>query len=86
VIGVGEVATRFLRVWPNPAREELRINLPEGCTNGRIELFNSLGSLVASETAQGSVKVLDVRALPAGTYFLRFQHGSEWIIASCIIE
>jgi hypothetical protein len=83
---MNSIANTQMGVRPNPANEELHISLPEEFATGKLELLNSYGALVAQQAVQGTLSILDVRALPAGAYFLRFQHGSEWIITSCIIE
>ncbi|MBK8498201.1 MAG: T9SS type A sorting domain-containing protein [Flavobacteriales bacterium] len=80
------IAEVELGVMPNPASEELFVTVPEEYAAGSLDLVSSTGSVVATMRVQGVRNVFDVRALRAGTYFLRFQHGNEWIITPCVIE
>ena len=66
---LGEVAPLDAR--PNPARTAVAVTLAEGATSvvlfdavGRVALVESLGAPAAA----GAVRVLDVAALPAGSY------------------
>lgn len=67
--GAGKVS-----VFPNPAMG--KITLATGALEGsyRIEVFNTLGNILITEIADGSVFELDSDRLPAGTYYLRVNH------------
>ncbi|TAK34466.1 MAG: T9SS type A sorting domain-containing protein [Saprospiraceae bacterium] len=53
-----------------------KITLATGALEGsyRIEVFNTLGNILITEIADGSVFELDSDRLPAGTYYLRVNH------------
>jgi uncharacterized repeat protein (TIGR02543 family) len=60
-----------LRLYPNPVADgKLTIDniLPE---NGKIEIYNVLGTLAGVYTVTGSRTVIDVSELPAGTYLVK---------------
>lgn len=66
-----------LALYPNPATEQLTVELPAGATT--LEVFDALGRQVlladAADLAPlgqaGATQLLDLRALPVGTYRLR---------------
>lgn len=57
-----------LRVYPNPAVDEVRWELPAGVQLQDVILYNALGQAVLKQTGQTSV--LNVRQLARGTYTL----------------
>ncbi len=61
------VANTGLRLWPNPARSTLNLQLPHG-TEG-VEVYDLTGRGLL--TASGDVASLDVSPLAPGMYFLR---------------
>nr|WP_299000144.1 MopE-related protein [uncultured Allomuricauda sp.] len=65
-----EVNNSFI-VYPNPANEELNINLPQKIQSYRIRLFDQNGRLVLEVKNQN---VLKVAHLSQGTYILIFQN------------
>ena len=57
-----------LSVYPNPAADELRWELPAGAQLREVVLYNVLGQAVLRQT--GPAPALDVRPLARGTYTL----------------
>ena len=57
-----------LRVYPNPAAEELRWELPAGAQGKKVVLYNALGQEVLHQAGPGFA--LDVHQLVRGTYTL----------------
>jgi hypothetical protein len=62
-----------LLAYPNPAHDVVRVQLLGSAPNARLELFDSLGRLVRTQTtsAEASETVLPLNGLPAGIYVLR---------------
>lgn len=62
-------------LYPNPAHTQLFFKTDSrDVFDGKIELFNTTGSLVLSKTIPGLTlqdQVLDIASLPGGVYFLR---------------
>ncbi len=76
VTGLASASTYQLRVYPNPATEQLRISGWAAPTTSRtITLYDALGRQVRQVRAAGLVAELDVSTLPAGMYSLRVQDG-----------
>lgn len=64
--GVDEDGEVIMQVYPNPAKEQIRIEGLE--TNSEVELFNELGALVRTVNTDQDVDISD---LPAGVYVIR---------------
>lgn len=61
---------------PNPARDVIQIELPEGQPATAIELVNTLGTTVKRLTLGAGKNTIDVRDLPSGTYAVHFVANS----------
>ena len=66
--GVNETDENALNVYPNPTRENLRIEGLEA--NATVEIYNSLGMMVKSVIASADEEI-NVSDLPQGIYMLR---------------
>jgi hypothetical protein len=67
----------LLRVYPNPAGNELQIF---GGQPGTVRLFDMLGRQVLTQVSNSSEATLDIARLPQGTYFLRSGSASAKVI------
>jgi len=62
-------------VYPNPTSERLTAALP--AAEGRTyRVLNSLGQVMDQGAAAGANPAVDVRRLPAGTYFLELNSAT----------
>jgi hypothetical protein len=65
----------FIKVFPNPASDEIRMSIPTGWQNKQVvyELFSSDGSLVKKTTTSNSsqTETLDMSKLSGGLYTIR---------------
>ncbi|MCB2408138.1 S8 family peptidase [Hymenobacter lucidus] len=59
------------QAYPNPARTQLRVELPAGAGYTQLSLLTTLGQLVRQQAVVGSGSQIDVRTLPAGIYVLQ---------------
>ncbi|MCC6462603.1 MAG: proprotein convertase P-domain-containing protein [Saprospiraceae bacterium] len=70
-----------LGIWPNPARESLRLLLPdaafEGETLPELQVLNSLGVVVQRQALSAPGEALPVQALPPGVYTLHVTAGQR---------
>lgn len=68
-VGINEVATLNMRTYPNPATEVAYLTAEN--TIRSYEVVNALGQSVMSRTnVNADVVELDLRAMPAGSYFV----------------
>jgi hypothetical protein len=73
-VGVEKPKSATTRVYPNPAKDVINIEISDFTDINRIELVNSIGKTVrvidnASEI--GRFSSINVSSLPAGLYYLR---------------
>lgn len=77
-VGIEE-GTRLtaVSVWPNPAANQLSIELPEGVWD--LTIFDMSGRIVSTQTqiAGAQTVLLDVAAIPAGSYLLHLRQGND---------
>jgi PKD repeat protein len=64
--------TRLIKsITPNPANDEIRIELADGISNAEVTIVDMLGTEVLHATGER----IDIRTLPSGTYYLRVTAG-----------
>lgn len=73
-VSVAEALAGRIRLYPNPANTRLSISWDPALWDGqKIEIFNALGQMVMQVNPQlAGIESIDVRALPEGSYQLRF--------------
>ncbi|WP_299459967.1 T9SS type A sorting domain-containing protein [uncultured Microscilla sp.] len=72
-------------IFPNPAHHTLNVRSSGGKeTFDRAMIFTTYGKLIKS-AGKGSTKI-DIRSLPAGTYFVRVQSNGNTITKKLIKE
>jgi hypothetical protein len=68
----GITAANAVRVYPNPADQNVQVVLGDGDMNGMtVSITNSAGVMVASKTAKGHSVEFPTAKLPAGLYIIR---------------
>jgi hypothetical protein len=74
----GEVADAPV-IWPVPARDRLQIELPASDSDWLLEVFDLNGRRLLQQTTEekGFNTFFDLTTLPAGSYFLRWNNGSQ---------
>ena len=78
--GIDEVANTFVSIYPNPANDELSINLDEALNNSTIELYDSMGKLIINEKITAENTKLKIGYLPNGIYSVRvFSNGKQFV-------
>jgi len=68
--GIEELPIPALRVWPNPASQQVQLQLEGGLVQAPFRLLNSMGQLLASGTMRAGEAQLDVSGLAPGMYIL----------------
>lgn len=60
-----------LKVWPNPAQEELHLDIPEAYANSPLSIVNAQGQIISiNSTLSGTRTILPLVHLVSGIYFL----------------
>ncbi|PLX11130.1 MAG: hypothetical protein C0594_04010 [Marinilabiliales bacterium] len=61
-----------LVVFPNPAEDHIRVNIPEG--EEMLRIRNQLGAIVIEENCNSSQKIINLSELTSGLYFIETEH------------
>ena len=83
------VLGRQLRVYPNPARDQLVVDLselPVADQRGTLYVYNTLGQLLRTEPIPTPTHRLDVQALPPGLLLLEYRTNSQRITQTIVRE
>lgn len=77
-VGIGDLSDRksFL-AFPNPAHNEILIQVNDRCRGKTFTLFDAFGKAVITEKAINAAFVMDISALENGVYFLHPVDESE---------
>jgi len=79
-VGVGELQTAEVHIFPDPAHDHLTISIHGNTVAGNIQLFNELGQQILEQKLTGSIAELTISELPAGMYILRVSIGDQVIV------
>jgi hypothetical protein len=78
-----------IRLYPNPAGNDLQVYLSNGSkAGGKLAVFNLNGVEVLSQPAETGTEDyrFDLSELPAGIYCLQWQNGEEQVITRFVKE
>jgi hypothetical protein len=67
-------------VYPNPATDNIFINIPENIettNNDKAELIDILGAVKATWYIKNGENNMDISNLPSGVYFLKINNKNE---------
>jgi hypothetical protein len=69
--GINEVfPVNSVSIYPNPVNKMIYIDIDEGLANGKIELLNLTGSVIASKEIKAN-NVFNLKKQPSGIYYIR---------------
>jgi uncharacterized repeat protein (TIGR01451 family) len=69
-LGINDLLSAQIIIYPNPFKSELKINLGQIHT-GSIEVFSLIGELVLSQQIQSGTAMLNTQEWPSGMYLLK---------------
>ena len=70
-LSTSETKRLKFEMFPNPASDKVRIQLPSGAENATVEFYDSLGRLALSEKVTRINNKMDVNSLSKGIYILK---------------
>ncbi len=70
------VPSQAIKLYPQPARHELKIDWPDGWQKVQIELFDAQGKQCLSQISQQNNHILDLQGLSAGMYMLHLRSSA----------
>lgn len=68
-LGVNDLRESSIKIYPNPAQDFVRIDVPSATSKGQIQVFNSVGVLVREDRITIS-STIDVSSWSRGVYFI----------------
>jgi hypothetical protein len=77
--GISETEIGSISLSPNPVKSQLRLSLPQSLENGRIEIYNMLGSKVYQQGITGS-RDMDMNNLETGIYIARIIENEKVLV------
>jgi len=72
-LGIDQQQLNTLKVYPNPAVDELYVELSGG--ESSISIYNSLGKKMAEVVVTGTEYKFDISSYAAGIYFVRTEQA-----------
>lgn len=84
-LATGDEREESVRVYPNPAKDNLRVMLPDGTAAETIKLINSYGQLV-KEARNLPNGVMSLHGIPAGVYGLWIETNAGRVVRKVVIE
>jgi len=73
-VGINDVITSQIEIYPNPAQDVLFLQF-ENSEERHIEIYDVNASLISSFTSQNSEHTLDLNHFQSGIYFIKSQEG-----------
>ncbi|MBX2904097.1 MAG: T9SS type A sorting domain-containing protein [Chitinophagales bacterium] len=84
-LAIGNKWQEAVQVFPNPAKDRVRVMLPNGITVEAIKLINSYGQLV-KETRNSGNEEIELSGIPAGVYGLWIETNTGRLVRKVVIE
>jgi hypothetical protein len=86
-VGVKEsLISGGMLVSPNPTNGLLNISFNTIPQNTKIELYNSIGALVLSETMNNKTNAINVMDLSSGIYFMKVLEGNKVVAVKKVVR
>lgn len=70
---VVDITTEPLKVYPNPAKHIVNVELPQGIDNATVKIISMTGSVVMSKGISAGNSSVNVQGIPAGQYTISIQ-------------
>lgn len=71
-IGIGNINTLALQLYPNPAHNQLTVVVPNGTKGGKLAIVNNLGVVVKEIAVTDNRTTISISGLAAGIYHLTY--------------
>jgi hypothetical protein len=84
-VGLNEQNTNELRIFPNPAKDQVTVDLPVEEGMAQVELIGADGRVVMERVSSETSLKLDVTHLPPGQYTLRVRTGTHVFVGKVVI-
>lgn len=77
-LGTDSFVADAFKIYPNPSKGNLTIELPKNINSGNVKIYDNLGRVVRKQTVSTSENAIDTSDLTSGTYIvvLRTEYGN----------
>lgn len=88
LLGTNDFENNKLQLYPNPATNELHVQLEDVTTDYKIAIYNTLGSLLYESTNQlsNSTNSINISQLNSGIYFVQITDSENRIYQKRLIK
>ncbi len=83
---VPELNPESVAIYPNPAQEQLTIQLKDAFQFGRAEVMNVMGAQVKEVLLNNGTNVLSLNGLTSGVYFVKLTTDQGYWLEKLIVE
>jgi hypothetical protein len=87
-IGIEDVSTLNLSLYPNPANENVQMNFEGFSGEIQLHLFDVSGRLLVQERINGGIQkqIINTQELPTGSYLIRLGSKNERVYRKLIVQ
>ena len=85
-LGIEDLKTQTLRLFPNPTSKEFTVQLPEVIQQGTLQIFNAMGQEVFRENIVNQSELQLNINQPAGFYFVKVRSSKKVFTAHLLID
>ncbi len=78
-------SSRF-SVFPNPTDENITIAISQPCENCKIDISNTLGQTIYASTINLNSKIINLKSLPSGVYFIALRSDKMSVVKKLVKE
>ena len=71
------ITDKMIHVFPNPAHNNVTVQLPNISSGGSIQLINEVGQILSKQNINGNSVTFDLDSLSAGMYILKIQINGQ---------
>ena len=72
--------------YPNPAQEQLTVEVPQNGSYELLEIANQLGQIVYSQQLTSKKELISLSGFASGVYFINLRNGEAILTRKLIIE
>jgi photosystem II stability/assembly factor-like uncharacterized protein len=79
-IGIEEMTSKSISVYPNPAKGTVHFNLPNLKENTFVDFYSPLGSVVKTFSLKSEVSIIDLTEMASGMYFYQVRTNDKSLV------
>jgi hypothetical protein len=85
-VGIEELSGKTLKMYPNPAHQNITIELKNEGKEKSIEVYNETGQMVMVQQCKEAELNLDVSCLRSGIYMVKVVTGNTYTISKFVVR